>query len=125
MKKSVIASVLLCFLLCSSCADGDTAVAETKESVGTHTAETEEAVTEDAYIDHLPADLDFGGYEVRILGGGSLGIDTFDVDADDTADIVKDAVYRRNRAVEERLNVTITPLTYEGDGWNVFSKGNL
>ena len=112
MKKSAIASLLLCLILCSSCADGKSTAAETQNTDNTQTTE---AVTEVSYIDNLPADLDFGGYNVRMLGGGS-----FEVTSDDTADIVKDAIYRRNRAVEGRLNMTISTLTYEGNGWEVF-----
>lgn len=119
MKKSAIAWLLLSLMFCSSCADNGGSAVETQSD---DTARATEAVTEPAYIDHLPADLDFGGYNVRILTGGSLGIEAFDVTSEDTVDIVMDAIYRRNRAVEERLNVTITPLTYEGDGWNVFVK---
>ena len=117
MKKSAIASLLLCLILCSSCADGKSTAAETQNADNTQTTE---AVTEVSYIDNLPADLDFGGYEVRIFGGGSLGIDAFDITSEETADIVKDAIYRRRNTVEDRLNVTITPLTYDGNGWDVF-----
>jgi len=38
----------------------------------------------------------------------------------DTADIVNDVIYRRNRSIEERLNVIITPLFYEENGSDVF-----
>lgn len=112
MKRMITASVLLCLLLCSSCSGDRNSAHETKND---DTAQATEAVTAPVYIDHLPADLDFSGYNVRIFGGGS-----FEVTSEETADIVNDAIYRRNRAIEDRLNVTITPLTYEGNGWDVF-----
>jgi len=110
-SKHIFTGALLCLLLLASCSDSTRQPVDSDTDNSPTTTETEAV----KYIDNLPEDLDFGGYEVRIFGGG-----TFSVTADDTADIVNDAVYRRNRAIEDRLNVTVTPITYEGNGWDVF-----
>lgn len=56
--------------------------------------------------DSLPVDLDFKGEKVRI---NALNDERYSIDwvAEQTGDIVQDAVYARNRSVEERLNVKL------------------
>lgn len=67
----------------------------------------EEAETEMSRADtpdSLPSDLDFGGLNVPILYRG--GVDEQEIFVEDlTGDVVDDAIYNRNIAVSERLNV--------------------
>lgn len=57
--------------------------------------------------DVLPADLDYKGAEVHFLSRGrSWCKDVIDV-ADMTGEVINDAVYNRNAAVEDRLNIKI------------------
>lgn len=124
MKKSIrIACALLALLTVSpavvSCgntsAGGD--VTETAPGASTESA----AVTEDpnAIKDNLPA-LDFGGDTVSIM---HFGLETMggndSSDWNRVGDVVADAVITRDRATEERLNVTIA---YEAgsDDWNTY-----
>ncbi|MCL2816253.1 MAG: hypothetical protein FWD23_16795, partial [Oscillospiraceae bacterium] len=68
--------------------------------------------------DSLPDGLDFNGTEIRILHR-----DDFDAWIDEIAiegeigEIVNDALYHRNKKVEERLNIQITPMPATG-GWD-------
>ena len=58
----------------------------------------------------FPADADFGGYEYRILVTGNTenNWQKNDLRADEmTGDVLNDARFERNRAVEERFNVKI------------------
>ncbi len=88
---------------------GDTAAAETTP------AETE--TTRENYPDTLPA-LDFEGITMNIQGRGDassmeeIGVEELNGEA------VNDAVFERNRMVEERLNVDLVPIA--GDGWETY-----
>lgn len=62
--------------------------------------------------DSLPDDLDFGGISIRITSR-SGDINVQEVYPELSGDIVDDAVYNRNRMVEERLNIKIVA-TFDG-----------
>ena len=59
-------------------------------------------------------DTDFGGREFRVLGneGNYPQFSSFEIYAEaENGDVVNDAVFKRNRAVEERYNVKVTQIT--------------
>jgi len=100
----------------AACSGGDTPAstepADTTTSAETaaDTGETAPAVTGRADAkDNLPADLDFGGLTVGIFTRDAASIRPYDVDGggEESGDVIFDAVYARNRAVEERLKVTL------------------
>ena len=73
------------------------AAAETTEEQGNMRSNT---------ADSLPDDLNFEGQTVRVLArGGDADTETEFFAEEQSADIVSEAVYKRNLAVEERLNV--------------------
>ena len=85
---------------------GTDAVTETAETT-TEITETDRSHTKDS----LPDDIDFGGESVRIIArddGFRLALDIFA--PEDTGDIVETAIYKRNLAIEERLNVKLEPI---------------
>ncbi len=114
MKKRIL-SLMLCVLMAAgavSCG-GDAPSDDTDKTPGDST-DTQPADTEDrSGVDDLP-ELNFGGAEFNILTykDGNLPANStswpnyFQVDTE-TGDLVNDAAYRRNRTVEERLNITI------------------
>ena len=117
-----------CALLCAatiaslalSCGSGT----ESAPSGGENTAkpaETAETAAEaaDTYVyDDLPADLDFGGETVTIHTRGDT--DSYgEVFAELDGEVLNDAVYNRNKDVEERLNVKID--VFQGPGWQNYS----
>jgi len=66
--------------------------------------EAAEEVSRADVRDNLPGDLDFGGLSVPILYRG--GVDEQEILVEElTGDVVDDAVYNRNAAVSERLNI--------------------
>lgn len=110
MKKHAI--LLLAVLLLASCQNHETVDTGADRTV----VETQsEAVTEAVVTyDHLPDDLDLGGYDFRVLtfeGGNTESWNGWlcyiDVESEN-GDILNDAAYRRNMEVEERLGVTIS-----------------
>lgn len=114
MKKRVLAMLLAMMMLGSlaSCASEDTA--ETKDAAGETAAVGNEAETEPAW--QFP-DVDYGGAEYRILNFDQLWNMYIHMDiTEQTGDILDDAVYDRNRKVEEKLNCVIAEKEMENAG---------
>jgi hypothetical protein len=116
-KSLALCSALLLSTVLMSCGDSGNTPAVT-EAVGTAAATETQAVEETDYriSDVLDDALDFGGEEVRfIVELGWSGIDQMYRSLyaeEDSPDIVDSAVYRRNLAVQEALNVKIAdPVT--------------
>ncbi len=99
---------------------GDT----TASSVTTDASDTD---PREQYKDMMPAVEDFGGYEFRILAYTDhnivRGIPVYDAD-EITGDTVSDAVYKRNRLVEEDYNVDISVL-YTANIVNEFTRATM
>ena len=98
-----------------SCAK-DEAGADTGPSGAQGTGENENsaeiAATTEKLLPDVPDDRDFGGYEFTFLGN-STAYNPYWYSKDlyaeeETGDAIQDAVYYRNRAVEEKYNVKIT-----------------
>ena len=110
----LLASLMLIVSL-ASCAGGEDDAADTTQS-GAEVSETP-AVTEttaDPNLrinakDNLPSDLNYDNAVVRVLAMEELA--KYDVwgEGEESADIIYDAVYNRNVAVEERLNIQLQP----------------
>ena len=95
-------------VLASCGGDGTTAVTDAATEAGTEsTVETEPMDALDArkLVDDELGEHDLGGYEFRIVTTDNKG-DTIWVE-EATGDVIDDAVYERNSAVEERFNAKI------------------
>ena len=121
MNKAKLFSILLAALFtfnltaCASDASDDI-VTETGTTVSETTTELSDADSRQLVSDDLET-VDFGGREFNILSRTNF---TYEFDAEQTGDIVDDAVYNRNRTVEERFNVDIITHAYgEGNAANV------
>ena len=102
-----------------SCAgDTDSVTANTKSDGDTMVSETvTDNVDANGYLlDTLPADLDFGGKTVNVVVRSAVAATEFYV-PEMSGDIVDDAMYMRNRSVEERLNVKVNFIEMPGE-WN-------
>jgi hypothetical protein len=117
LKKKLFVIFLACFIIILTAAGcGDDGALQ--DGVPESTAESETA--EEEYNprahaqDNLPDGLNFGGRTIRIMHheedvwGWEMEVEEL------TGDIVHDAIYRRNRLVEERLNVSIKMLPHGG-----------
>ena len=107
MKRNRLIAFLLAVLMLS------TALAACADKTGKNTggeddASTPPPETDDGYVhDNLPDGLDFNQREIKILHYSDTN---FCDDPEDTTEIVNKALYARDRAVEDRLNVKITNL---------------
>ena len=103
-KQTRLVSLLLCGLLLSvSCgsSDGGTTEAVTDDTTSTET--TEPAST-------LP-DKDYGGTEVNMLVRTEF---KYEFGAEESGDIVDDAVYARNVAIEDKFNIKLNIVDVSG-----------
>lgn len=97
MKKQILASTLIIALLAAGCGSENPTVDTTTAADDTTAAETSP--------DNIPLGTDLGGRTVRIYTRGDTNATEFD--AEQSGDIVDDAIYARNRSIEDRLNVTL------------------
>ena len=105
MKKKRAFSMMLAALLAVLAACGGEAPAVDTTAGDTTAAESTEPVTT-ALTANLP-EKDFGGFEFRVLhdvkGWGTYSQEALDFESE-TGDVLTDALYRRNRKVEEEYN---------------------
>lgn len=120
MKFTRITSLLLSVLILASCASAGDNGTVTETAVSSSTADTvniddlSEMEKRALLEDDLP-EKDFGGVDFRIsTKRGTL----YEIDAEEeTGDIIEDALFDRNRRIEERFNINIVPvITEAGDG---------
>lgn len=121
LLTALLAAVLLASAVLTSCSEGSeetsTSASETT-ATGSNTAETvaEEAASEETepeYALGLPEDLDYQGTAITVLGWQHYEDVEFDTE-ELNGEIVNDAIFQRNLAVEENLNVTLTFLEEGG-----------
>lgn len=105
MKKNArFVSILLALLLLPGC--GGTTVVEEKTAPAVSTEETVEAVAEEVAYVYPEADL--GGRTLSILNIDSYWGMHIDLDVEETSgEALNDAIYERNRLVEEKFNFTL------------------
>ena len=121
LLTALLAAVLLSSSLLTACSEGSSTSsdnAETSASVSdaAEIPAAEETVpeeTEPAYALGLPEGLDYQGASVTVLGWNHYEDVEFDT-AELNGEIVNDAIFARNLAVEENLNVTLTFLEEGG-----------
>ena len=106
--KRILSAILAGLLLAGSltaCATGNAPPADTKPSTQT-TSPAEEGETE--LRDNLPDDLNFGGEEIVFISRDRDGWTDREIWVEAVnGEPINDAVYERNKAVEQRLNVKI------------------
>lgn len=104
--KYTLSTLLLLSALLISCG-GETGTATPQQS---DTTPATEAVTEDTgyRAEYLP-DVDYNGYEYRIIGYSDKYPPVIEKE---TGAIIDDAIYRRNQKVEEQFNIKLTPTMY-------------
>ncbi len=98
------------FSACGSGETGGTSDGETEDIINEAENTTVDVLTETEsarYAANVP-DSDFGGAPFRVLGIDPLSYPDYCAEFDaeqETGDILNDAIYRRNRSIEEKYNV--------------------
>ena len=123
MKKKlslliVLATLLTSFSSCSDSGNNDGEDTKNNETPSTETTPAGESESGETETEKLPlglaSDLDFDGYNMRVLTYTMKTGDSFISDLN--GDLVNDALYNRDRAVEKLLDIKITPSAYESEG---------
>ena len=94
MKKAVYttaAALLACVTLFAACGESGSSAPNAPAADVTETTTTQ---------DGLPSDLDFGGQKIRFA---YRSYDPSDITAEQTGELVDDAIFERNSKVQERL----------------------
>lgn len=117
MRKTTFsrnAAVLLLISLLASCGESTASVDTTAVSGGETTEPAVETDTPEGRlgIDDELGEYDFGGYEFRIVTSDNNT--KFYYLEETTGDVVDDAIYARNRTVEERFNCKIKVISDTG-----------
>ncbi len=105
-KRAVL--LLLTASLLASCACGGAATPSNDTTAAGASDDTTPAapvISEDE--DELP-ELDFGGVEFKMLAAQSTAYRGYLLVEEETGDVLDDAIFYANRAVEERLNIDLT-----------------
>ncbi|MCL1859120.1 MAG: extracellular solute-binding protein [Oscillospiraceae bacterium] len=122
LMKFIFILILLSFVL-TSCNSG-TETPDTNVSTSNLNFDSLENVEDSDEIikDSLPADLDFKGVTVNIHTRGDCDVDTdvpeFGIEKEN-GDIINDVLYRRDKNVEERLNIKLNVI--KGGGWQDYN----
>ncbi|MCL2814587.1 MAG: hypothetical protein FWD23_08305 [Oscillospiraceae bacterium] len=83
---------------------GDNKPEEKKDAANPDVSESADATEETALYDEVP-ELDFGGYEYRVVVGTyNLRNETLYPEAD-IGEVLNDAIYARNKSIENRFNI--------------------
>ncbi|MBQ2707444.1 MAG: hypothetical protein IJF67_04200 [Clostridia bacterium] len=125
MKKRTLSILLLMALLASTACGGTAAGADTTAASGDTTSAA--PVTEAEIISKDLPEKDFGGHEFKFLtiDKEQAGYLCYELDADSqNGDIMNDAVYERNTAVEEKYNIKISK-EVSSDYMNMFKSAVL
>lgn len=115
MKKTMCIFLFLCMAasLFASCGGGDV-TADTQTPEPETTAET--AAPETDIRDNIPAQ-DYGKLSFNILAAAEQWIQQYDTEL--SGDVVNNAIYNRNRKVEEKFNIELNYIVYNGYGAGV------
>ncbi len=113
MKRNL--ALILALLLLTSCGTGAQTDTTPTETTPAETVPAETEITRATTPDSLPETMDFGGESIRIIHGNSdEHNDEFYVE-EDTGEALTSALYARQTAVEERLNVQIVDIIHSED----------
>lgn len=112
-KKSILALLLSAILLSAGVSCGSSEQASETSSTD---VQTEAAVSDTPTLESVTAsytDRDYGGYTFRVGVRDEPDWETFDVIAEElTGETINDAVYNRNTALEDSMNVKITEIRH-------------
>ncbi len=114
MQHTKILSLLLLGTLLCACKDSATETQTTDTAA--KGADTTPAVTEELWLDDLPADLDLNGQTITVHAFKPEEVDF----EEETGEVLEDAVYKRTRDVEERLNFDLVMVP--AAAWDQYSQ---
>lgn len=103
MKKTRFISLFLSLLIAASAVSCGSSNEDSKTTTNASTSDTTAAEEDTSIHDDLPS-RDFNDETITFLVREELG---YEFDAEQTGDVVDDAVYKRNQSISERFNVNL------------------
>ena len=120
----ILAFISLSFLSCKTDTVKPTDTGTTTADSAGNTDDGEEIEADDGTIkDSLPSDLNFNGETLNLLIRADSNVDpgVLEFGAEtENANIVNDIIYRRDKAVEDRLNMKLNVIV--GSGWENYGQ---
>ncbi|MBQ8509733.1 MAG: hypothetical protein IJ493_07495 [Clostridia bacterium] len=113
MKKLSLLLVIAMLASITACGGTSNDIEDTTTAASTEAEVTVDTSLRENTPDNLP-ELDFKGETVTIFYRANQYADVVGGE-EETGDLVNDAVFNRNRKVEERLNITLEYIAYESD----------
>ena len=115
-RKSILAMLLASLMLFSFAGCGADPAEET--TADTSAADTTPVVTETEInfesVANSYSDRDYGGYTFRVAVRDTVDWQTMDVIAEElTGEVINDAVYNRNVALEDAMNIKVTEVRFD------------
>lgn len=119
---AAILAVTLLFLCLSACATPQSGGDDTTTSIASSDTATPESTADPAEQLSLPEDLNLGGATMGVLYWSDVeNLEFFSADPQNIIDKVEDAINRRNRMVEDRMQVTLDFIPQKGNAGNLKS----
>ena len=104
--KKVLSLLLCVLMITASVSCSDNAVETENQPSNNDTSTSSETQPETlAYLDDLPDNLNYNGQKIRFAVQNDMRSIYVDEEEDDIADIVIEAVWKRNNTIEDRLNI--------------------
>ena len=124
MKKSIVFMLALLLLsvmfIITSCNSNDAEVKNPVLDNGDNgLIDPDNAISNEITKDSLPDGLDFNGMIINLLIQGDSWKESEFIAEDEIGEVVNDAIYNRNRSVEDRLNIKLNIIS--GPGWENWS----
>ena len=112
MMRRTMSVLLLCAIVASTVACGGAADdSDTTTQDGATDNTTAEVTGRDAVSDNLP-DMDYNGATFTILNRTGF---EYEFTAEETGDVLDDAIYNRNITVEDRFNIKLETYTVDSN----------
>ncbi len=111
-----LAAVLLLASIVISCGDAGNETDDTTAAPGNDSAAVTESTEPTRAMHKVPVDtLDFGGEELNLCAFDWQGYQFYFFAEEENGDVMNDALYNRNLAVEDALNVKVVTEMYPND----------
>jgi len=121
MKRKLSFITAMLILASSMAACGSDAATDDTSADTTAPVETE-APGREAVKDNIPDDFNLNGATIGVLGLASWRGTELDGGGEETGDVINDAVFKRTRTVEERLNFTLEVTESNAADWKEYGK---
>lgn len=118
MATALLALAILSAVGCSDTKEG---TGSESQSPGAQTTSASDETTT-SWIDTVPADVNYDGYTFNIGWRSCVDINEYVIGLEESSgDVVSEAIYKRNRLTEEKLNISLAEVNLSTE-WTVVTR---